>query len=978
MCESISRLGGLINHCTQPECIFGCSCSAAQLENDEQEQLRRIRDEKNRCLARAEKEFKSTIVLTNSNTILMSNSDDRKRNRTKPKRYFDYCSKILDSDEDDEEEQVVEGKDGERVFGKDNRCQDKRPRWHEALEPMRHCAVALPYIAQLDVLEPWCMVHELYRCFCGNQRLEGRPFKMQPSADGTIRANVKDSLMLNSRRRHLPVVKDELQQTLEPIPTGNDLDGCSRCRPTDFNEQFHTNRSRAPVINTKVRLAMKKAKQVRLDHLILKCLSCIEPPNVPRRRSMAMAAATTVEAPPNQQPQQTEEKRLRNKNQFMQHAQNELGLKITAVCSLDANAGGEAHMADLVGAAAASSTETAPPPPGKMLTDLLPDAIKIRARRTDTECYDSRMSEIKRRLLGKLNNILESCSETLLDPPYSRKVNFVRYHNFKALLERLSMFEVWADETGEAESVVLARDRESAEDNFPDHILVDVRDSSRKFYISKFVADESSKMQSNNIYIVLEGSGKNFWYVRGCQYIKDVQQKLRIQPEHTQRLRMYADRNLVNVSNLDVYQMESSGSEKLNVKLPVMPGTRYLMIDIHNDFSDIGHPRWKGLLSWKHMKQALDLAKLENKTIQVIRGPSNLRPNIYATPGSEQLRMFAGPFERHEPCNITLYQRVDSSLYLREEYESMLGIHREKQTTGFWLYVPATPQRAGASAGRGTLSNGLNLKNCRTNDQLHVESREMSPDTPATATVLPEVEIVKATVKTERGASLPDPVVYISTTRSDASGGQKTLLKPFVEEAQVKGPPSTSPSSQSVNTIKDLLANPAVSTFRLGNTIVRRGSFVSDSSSIPCQAPEKSAATTEVSDDDDDDVVLVEDAESDRIIDLDEWERVQKELDDEESSLPAENEQKVVVPVDEQKEALPEDEQREVAPVDQADSSRVQFDESIPFSGYYRSNIPNMGNIPAKILNGIVTMSLPIRKMPHKIAVECINRYMWK
>lgn len=118
--------------------------------------------------------------------------------------------------------------------------------------------------------------------------------------------------------------------------------------------------------------------------------------------------------------------------------------------------------------------------------------------------------------------------------------------------------------------------------------------------------------------------------------------------------------------------------------------------------------------------------------------------------------------------------------------------------------------------------------------------------------------------------------------------------------------------------------------------------------------------------DDGDDVVLIEDNDSDRVIDLDEWERVQQELDAEEEEAAAKQANKNSGSV--KSEAVP----------GQVPSA-VNFDsESIPFSGYYKSNIPNLGNIPAKILNGVATLALPIRKMPVKIAVECIDRYMWK
>lgn len=177
-----------------------------------------------------------------------------------------------------------------------------------------------------------------------------------------------------------------------------------------------------------------------------------------------------------------------------------------------------------------------------------------------------------------------------------------------------------------------------------------------------------------------------------------------------------------------------------------------------------------------------------------------------------------------------------------------------------------------------------------------------------------------------------------------------------------KNAPSTSSSSGSFTTIDELMSNPEVSTFRVGNTIVKRSPMTATTE--PAKAKSEKVvvvgggAAAAAKEDDDDDVVLIEEAENSRIIDLDEWERVQQELDEENEAIEAQQQKKSAV--------------LEKSPV------KTEFVESIPSSGYYRSNIPNLGHIPAKILNGIVTLALPIRKMPVKIAVECINRYMWK
>lgn len=124
----------------------------------------KIRDARISRLARVEKDFTSTIVLTNSNTILMRNADDTKRNRCKPKRYDDFL---------DPEESSTSNTGGQSKKSLLSR------KWAPELDRLRHCAVVLPDIDEhLLFAEPFCMTHELYRCFCYNQRVDGLPFQV--------------------------------------------------------------------------------------------------------------------------------------------------------------------------------------------------------------------------------------------------------------------------------------------------------------------------------------------------------------------------------------------------------------------------------------------------------------------------------------------------------------------------------------------------------------------------------------------------------------------------------------------------------------------------------------------------------------------------------------------------------------------------------------------------------------------------------
>lgn len=1019
VCDTISRLDGLSSHCTKEECIFGCKCSAAERQDGEQRHLRQMRDDSIRFLAPAQRGFTSAVVLTNSNTILMSNSEDRKRNRRQPKRYFDYTVNGDTNGEDEADPVVAEGPREEAWSGI---C--KKDFGHEDIEKMRHCSVNLPHIPQLEVLEPWCIVHELYRCFCGNKRIEGRPFKLHTEPDGTIRANVKETLLLNSRRRPVTFARDESQDALERLPVTPRYDAyCSRCTPTDFTEQISKNRKNSELVNTKVRLADRSLKSTRLQTLIDQCLSMDgvqAPPQRPRRSS----STSTQQNPPKQR---SAEERSRQRQQFMEEAGNELGLKIESVCTVDEE-----------------EFDKPQEEPRSKVNGTVPRVVRSEGPVT----YHRQLSNLKQKLLLKLNFILESVGRVMLNKSVLKKLSFVRYSQFKKLLTANNMHLVElrksaSDDT--VEGIILTRELEGIEVHFPDNHCVRVDTTNTRVYLSKFLINENTKMQSNNIFIVLEGSGKNYWNVRGCQFIRDVVGRIRILSEHTGRLREYAKVATATQSNLDVMQMNMPNNARLAVKLPVNPGERWLMMTLQKDFSDISHPHWRGLLSCKHIKQAIELAQTGGKTIRVIRG--NQQPNVYATPNYSN-RIFVGPFATGELSRMHLYQRMDNSLYLREEYEAMMSTQLSLRTTGYWLYVR---RQTNTLRPRVIISNGL-LKHCRTNDQLNAaiignrgqsSSLSLSNDT-STATntsstppnVLPELSLTRATIKQEGSAAEPPtPVVSITTMSS------RSVLKPIDKRVPGSVPvPSPSPalpkaavpcfSDEDFTCLKDVLLNREVSTFRVGNTTVQRRTVAvpdavpgpssgvdaavpvvsgkspmkEDESQLPPPPPVSETADVNENDtyeSEDDDVILVEDNE--KIIDLDEWERVQQESSDEEDatspSTPTEAEVSKVEPASEFENVPAEDNQdgavsgasheaatlisntsteKEVDKRGEAESTVVSLDDSIPSSGYFKSNIPSLGYIPAKILNGIVTLSLPFRRMPIRIGINCVDRYMWK
>ncbi|XP_055678449.1 uncharacterized protein LOC129787134 [Lutzomyia longipalpis] len=179
ICDSIATLACPTSHCEDPRCMFECVCGKGLNVSKEEinpfsKEVFRIRDKAISRLARAEKDFSSTVVLTNNNTFLLSNSSEEKskRSRTVPRKFGDYVRTEV------AEEELLKGKTVDAtvrfpsVKGKRGRRQVD-----PEIEKMRHVSVVLRPITHIvQNMEPWCMIHELYRCFCKGDAVSGKPF----------------------------------------------------------------------------------------------------------------------------------------------------------------------------------------------------------------------------------------------------------------------------------------------------------------------------------------------------------------------------------------------------------------------------------------------------------------------------------------------------------------------------------------------------------------------------------------------------------------------------------------------------------------------------------------------------------------------------------------------------------------------------------------------------------------------------------
>ncbi|EAL41072.2 AGAP010686-PA, partial [Anopheles gambiae str. PEST] len=176
-------------HCRQSGCMFDCSCGFEEkLANQTQEvktdlaaegkgeataltsaDVKYLREKATARLAKEEREFTHTVILTKNTTVLVHNKEtESRRQKKKPKKYDDYYNDLS-------MQSLLNGGSAKDV----SQYISKPPPNAKPLSPadrMRHAHVLLTKLPQLADIEPLCMVHDLYRCFCHGKATQGKPF----------------------------------------------------------------------------------------------------------------------------------------------------------------------------------------------------------------------------------------------------------------------------------------------------------------------------------------------------------------------------------------------------------------------------------------------------------------------------------------------------------------------------------------------------------------------------------------------------------------------------------------------------------------------------------------------------------------------------------------------------------------------------------------------------------------------------------
>ncbi|XP_077289123.1 over compensating males [Arctopsyche grandis] len=190
VCNSLNTNYFLNEHCGSPECMFDCKCN---LEDDKksssnicspekspkisQSAVLNLQHQVNRNLSKEEKKFHRTVIRSDDQTILVG---AKRRGVKLPKRFEDYK-------------------------GSFSKGKDVSPKEHQLSSEVK---ILLPKLPSFINGDPWCMVHQLYRCFCKGLLVEGVQFGFSTTHDDHECQSIVDSTLSFQRNVEIKVIAD--------------------------------------------------------------------------------------------------------------------------------------------------------------------------------------------------------------------------------------------------------------------------------------------------------------------------------------------------------------------------------------------------------------------------------------------------------------------------------------------------------------------------------------------------------------------------------------------------------------------------------------------------------------------------------------------------------------------------------------------------------------------------------------------------
>lgn len=208
----------------------------------------------NARLAKVEKEFKSTIVVSENDMFVLPNSSTAtKRSSKKPKRFTNDETYLEDTETETifkSKRRRVAEKPVEPVRSTEDRQRDS------LLKSLQHVRVEVKQLPELGV-EPWCLVHCLYKCHCKGRSQRGRVFNFSNKKNDMVGPGGWE--VVSPRKRQYTFERDNNAISDEPVQKRSKI---SIPEIKDISE-YSQSSARTSVFNWRKR-SRRNAKELKL------------------------------------------------------------------------------------------------------------------------------------------------------------------------------------------------------------------------------------------------------------------------------------------------------------------------------------------------------------------------------------------------------------------------------------------------------------------------------------------------------------------------------------------------------------------------------------------------------------------------------------------------------------------------------------------------------------------------------------------
>lgn len=652
----------------------------------------------NASLAKEEKDFTATVVVSDGKTIYVPTWDEKKkRNKKVPKRLSDCVQfesefvhrDLMETFKTKEEKRMREKMEIVKVEETEFKTNK-----NDIVKNMIHVNVNLERLNVLDHLQPWCMVHCLYKCFCRFKAVEGDRFEF-----GNTKIDMIEQPAYTKKRQYtFEKNKDEsptkMLKISHPVVTNTFTEiesSCRRVRVVATKQYKIVNRARSVEVR-------KRIKRIEQEHPGLKILLR----NRVKRSTLLPEIGPLVTV--SDERIVLNNSAISNENRsFTEENQSQPFNECIASVATEEQLDNEINPAP----------KTSP--------------IKISFEHNEhPRKYRPRFNNIIMKTMQGISQRLRT--KTGLPSPVNKALNCIQWKHFLRAFNADQIY-IWEVQLNTQEVLLVVTDKNIMPivSNAIYVINIKAVSTERLPVLPKLIKLGIVNEETEKMSVLLFGVS-NYWRVLGCTHsekdflnnrvvaiptpdtnpllaskISNLFDSMVQLSSKTEAEPMKVSSSSIN-SNICIRSLDEVDIDKIHVPIPVIGCHRWLMLSLYNDFSHIFVPPWKHFLTYDQIQSATAHAKKTQKTVRM--GPANLTLHVYV-PHNSDMKIFFGPLKKNETLSLQLLQNFDGKMMLREDYQRIVQPKRRGLTIGTWLYMKDDHMVVGGNSSPETATDSM-------------------------------------------------------------------------------------------------------------------------------------------------------------------------------------------------------------------------------------------------------------------------------